>query len=69
MRELIGKSSMKISYLPHKITVAKNETFDQKQIATEFNKFPASVWPKLARKIPELHNNLKNTFKKLCKFE
>ena len=52
LRELIGKSPMKISYLPHKTMVSKNETLGQKQIATEFNTFSANVWPKLDNKIP-----------------
>ena len=52
LRELIGKSPMKISYLLHKTMVSKNETLGQKQIATEFNTFSANVWPKLDNKIP-----------------
>ena len=50
---------MKTLHLPHKITMSKNEIFNQNQIMIEFNKHFTNINPKLTSKIPELQMNFK----------
>ena len=50
---------MKTLHLPHKITMSKNEIFNQNQIVIEFNKHFTNINPKITSKIPELQMNFK----------
>lgn len=59
MKEQIAKSPMKTLYLPHKITMSKNEIFNENQIMIEFNKHFTNIKPKLTSKIPESQMNFK----------
>ena len=52
MKELIGKVELKSSSLPQKISVNKEDLFDETKIAHEFNSFFTNVRKNLASKIP-----------------
>ena len=49
---LIGKTTLKSSNFPRKITVNKVDLFDQTKIACEFNSFFANIGKNPASKIP-----------------
>ena len=52
IKEAIGKTKIKSNNFPRKITINKNETFDEDLIANTFNKYFVNVGPDLARNIP-----------------
>ena len=52
MKELIGKTKLKSSNLPRRITVTEVDIFDKHKIANEFIAFFTNIGSKLASKIP-----------------
>ena len=59
MKELIGKTTLKSSKLPQKITVNKVDLFDQIKIAHEFNSFLENIGKILASKVPNASTSFK----------
>ena len=59
MKELIGKTTLKSSKLPQKITVNKVDLFDQIKIAHEFNSFLENIGKILASKVPNASASFK----------
>ena len=52
MKELIGKTKLKSSNLPRRISVTEVDIFDKHKIANEFIAFFTNIRSKLASKIP-----------------
>ena len=55
--DYFGTKSTKGSF-PKRMIIDGQEIFDQRKIATCFNKFFVDIGPKLASMIPELQTNL-----------
>ena len=51
MKELIGKTKIRNNF-PRRILINKQEIYDQRVIANEFNNFFVNVGSNLAAKIP-----------------
>lgn len=57
MKEIIEESNHKTKFFPSRITIDKEEIFDQKTIAQKFNEFFISIGPRLSKKFSYLQYN------------
>ena len=53
MKDIIGKSKIKSTNLPHKVTINKVDVYDKPEIADAFNDFFTNIGQKLASQIPK----------------
>ena len=53
MKDIIGKSKIKLTNLPHKVTINKVDVYDKPEIANAFNDFFTNIGQKLASQIPK----------------
>ena len=67
MKEVIRKSKLIHSTLPHKIVINKNVVFEEKRITNAFNNFFINVGPKLANDTPTATRSFESWSKKLMK--
>ena len=51
MKDIIGKSKIKSTNLPHKVTINKVDVYDKPEIADAFNDFFTNIGQKLASQI------------------
>ena len=65
MKDLIGKSKIKSTYLPHKLTVNKVDVYNKLEITYAFNDFFTSIDQKLASPIPKSSKTYKTYINKV----
>ena len=53
MKDIIGKSKIKSTNLPHKLTINKVDVYNKLEIAGAFNDFFTNIGQKLASQIPK----------------
>ena len=53
MKHITGKSKIKSTNLPRRLTINKVDAYDKPEIADAFNNFFTNVGQKLANKIPK----------------
>ena len=60
MKDLIGKSKIKSTNLPRKLTINKVDVYNKPEIADAFNDFFTNIGQKLASQIPNHLKHLKH---------
>ena len=58
MKAIIGKSKIKSTNLPSKLTINKVDVYNKPEIADAFNNFFTNIGQKLASQIPKSFNNI-----------